>query len=227
MNYKAGFALFTFSLLVPTLANAQSPCGQSEAIEPGESIEELSDRCNVSIPALLEANDAESETELRAHHRLSLPAASDSKDWLAEARRAVEDAGKRIGEAASEAGSSASDYLAENPDLNEDFIRLGENLGLPGFETGPARGAWLKARLDPDDRLHFQAAGLPGDAELELGWLENERFHPLETVRSNEQGRFIFTLDEPEAMPSGEEVTFVVRTVDDRLRLASDPIRQP
>jgi len=103
-------------------------------------------------------------------------------------------------------------------------MKFGQDIGIPGFEQGPAKGAWLEVTLLPNATLHVRAAGLPGNRDLELGWYDGNEFRRADKLHSNERGRVDVKLKRPADLPEGFTTRFVLRTSDDKLRLASDRI---
>ncbi|QLF71533.1 hypothetical protein FE840_017830 (plasmid) [Peteryoungia desertarenae] len=211
-------------LLLAGPVDAQSPCQEVEQRGSEETLLQLAERCGVSLDRLLDANNANDLDDLRTRGELVIPQERSDADWLDRARQSVVEAGERIGDGATAAGRSASDYLRDQPDLNEDIVRFGEQLGLPGFETGSARGAQLDVRGEEGSRLTVQARGLPGDQEVRLGWLDESVFKPVDVLRTSRSGEINSSLEWPEGLPAGEAVTFVLQTEDGRLRLAADPV---
>lgn len=148
-------------------------------------------------------------------------ATDTAADWLSRARDAVQEAGRQIDEAATDAGRSASDYLSQNPDLNQDIIRLGESIGLPGVASKPWAGPDLAASPAGDGKVHLEASGLPGNAEVRIGVLSSTGVDVIETGTTDKAGDLTVDIDAPAA--SGGETVFVVETANGRVRLASDP----
>src|SRR5262245_31679518 len=95
----------------------------------------------------------------------AVPAAG--QEFLDKARQAVQDAGRKVDEAARSAGRSVRDFLTDNPDLNRDIVDFGQGLGLPGFaEAQPASGPVVSlsvAEGPPDSEVTVHASGLPGN----------------------------------------------------------------
>ncbi|MCJ8518724.1 hypothetical protein ABID21_001610 [Pseudorhizobium tarimense] len=206
--------------LLPGFATAERTCGAvaSDAGSPGSS----STTCKMPLGVLLAQTDTlatESETVDPVE-----PSDVDAGGWLDRAKQAVQDAGREIGEAATATGRSAAEYLSDNPDLNRQVLEFGQDLGVPGFGAAPASGARLDATLGSDGQLHIEAAGLPGNQEVHLGWLDQERFVALETLRTGDNGRIDTMVAMPADLTVNQQVTLAVETADRRLRLASDPI---
>ena len=205
-------------------AYAQTPCEDLEERLEGETLQQFAERCNTSLEGLLDANNADSLADLRSRDQLIVPQAGSDANWLERARQSVVDAGERIGDAATAAGRSASDYLKDQPELNQDIVRFGEQLGLPGFEAGPAVGAQLEVRPQEGTRLNVMARGLPGDSDVRLGWIEDGVFRPLQILTTGPRGEVDITVERPQTLPMGRTVTFALQTEDEKLRLATDPV---
>lgn len=155
-------------------------------------------------------------------------AADQAEDWLGRARVAVQEAGKRIEEGATAAGRNASEYLSQNPDLNQDIIRLGESIGLPGMTSEPHRGPELIAEGSDNGRVRLEAFGLPGDTEVNIGLKHpDDSIEVLETAMTGENGGLSVEIETPSELTEEDGVTFVIETSDERLRLASEPYMQP
>lgn len=149
---------------------------------------------------------------------------------LDKAREAVRDAGETIEDAARDAGRDASDFLADNPDLNRDILDLGQRMGLPGFEDAkPYAGPSLTAapvEAAPGADVMLTAAGLPGKAEVKLG------FGPpggdttvLATgLTTTDRGTLDQAVTVPDDARPGDKAVFTAETADGRVRLISAPV---
>lgn len=204
-------------------AAAEGSCGASD-LETG-----LSDRphltCGSNGLVLAQNTSASPEGSVEEGATVS-PAQSADEDadgWLNRAKQAVQDAGREIGEAATATGRSAADYLADNPDLNQQVLEFGQDLGIPGFDAERASGARLDAVL-ADGRLQIEAVGLPRNQEVQLGWLEQERFVALETLSTGANGAINTDIAMPAGLETDQQVILAVETADRRLRLTSAPI---
>ncbi|HEV7433598.1 MAG TPA: hypothetical protein VGO22_01805 [Pseudorhizobium sp.] len=218
--------LFASVVLIPSMAVAERGCGAAatpDTASPGYS----SSGCEMPLDILL-AQNATNDTGTAATESTAVDPVEapdvDAGGWLDRAKQAVQDAGREIGEAATATGRSAAEYLSDNPDLNRQVLEFGQDLGVPGFDAAPASGARFDATLESDGQLHIEAAGLPGNQEVQLGWLDQERFVELETLRTGDNGRIDITVAMPADLEVSQQVTLAVETADRRLRLASDPI---
>jgi len=224
LNFISIIAGASIGLTAPA-AWAATECDSVEQLRTGETVEQLAERCGVSLDALLEANRAESTTQLSSRDAIAVPRTSSEGDWLGRARSAIVGAGREVNDAASAAGRSISDYLKDQPDLNRDVLSLGETLGLPGINSEePSTGPRLDVVAGGDGVLTLSASGLPGNEDVMLGWLDNGIVRPVETLRTDERGRVKTSLARPEAIPVDTKVMFTIETTDKRLRLAADPI---
>ncbi len=206
-------------------AAAEGSCGASDLDA------RLSDRPNLTCGSnglVVAQNTAASSGGSVEQSATVSPAQSsdvDADGWLNRAKQAVQDAGREIGEAATATGRSAADYLADNPDLNQQVLEFGQDLGIPGFDAERASGARLDAVL-ADGRLQIEAVGLPRNQEIQLGWLEQERFVALETLSTGANGAINTDIAMPAGLEPDQQVILAVETADRRLRLTSAPITQ-
>ena len=207
----------------PSVA-VQATCGAVEHLRDGETVDQLAARCDVSVDALLKANNVDTADQLSSHDAIAVPVETVGDDWLERARAAVKEAGRQVNEAATAAGRSVSDYLKDQPDLNREVLSFGEKLGLPGVEAQPSTGPKLDVEAEGADRLNVSAAGLPGDREVVFGWLDADTVKTLETLRTDESGRVSASLLRSDDIPQSRRVMFVIETSDKKLRLAADPI---
>lgn len=151
---------------------------------------------------------------------------SESGEGLLDrAKKAVQDAGRNVGEAATATGRSAADYLSDNPDLGKQVLDFGKQVGVPGFETTADGGAQLTATRTDAGQLQVLAYGLPAEKDVNLGWLDGEEFRALQTLTADRNGQIDTTIETPSALASDQETTLAIETLDRRLRLASDPIK--
>ncbi|MBP1852895.1 LysM peptidoglycan-binding domain-containing protein [Rhizobium halophytocola] len=209
--------------VIPATATQQG-CKAVERLNGGENIEQLADRCGISVDALLRANDASSPDRLEEREVIAVPQDRLGKDWLERARGAVVDAGRQVTEAATAAGRSVSDYLKDQPDLNQEVLSFGERLGLPGVASGPTTGPRLEVVVQDEEKLEVSASGLPGNTDVIFGWLSDGVVEPLEKLATDSQGHLDATAQRPTALAHDNRVMFVVETADKRLRLAADPV---
>ncbi|MBP2233996.1 phage tail protein X [Sinorhizobium kostiense] len=226
LNPTAGFV--AAALCVLAFPAAAQPCGKTEALATGETLEQLAGRCSTTVEAILSANPSLERNEIRAGLQLEMPAEAADDDWLDRARDAVREAGERVDEAARAAGRSVSDYLSDQPDLNRDLLEFGERLGLPGISPSPTKGAELVVASKgtaPGEEVSLEAWGLPGNAEVTVGVRIGDEpdFRTVSRAKTDQSGMLKVTIPVPEEARAGQEIAFVVETVNRRVRLVSDP----
>lgn len=155
-------------------------------------------------------------------------APAGAQTLLDRAREAVEDAGEKIEDAARDAGRNASDFLADNPDLNRDILDLGQRMGVPGFEDAkPYPGPRLEApsAAAPGAVLTLSAVGLPGKADLRLGFGPPAGPFPvIATAVTSDRGALEAAVTVPADARPGETAVFSAETADGRLRLLTGPV---
>ena len=161
----------------------------------------------------------------------SVPASADSV--LDRARDAVREAGRKIDQAAKDAGRSVRDFLTDNPDLNRDILDFGQQVGVPGFEgakpqAGPGITLSMPAGV-PGAEVTIAAIGLPGDMDVAVGARPAtggapDSYQLLAHGHTDNRGVLFVTVRVPDAKP-GSEVVFLVETADLRVRLASEPLK--
>ncbi len=146
---------------------------------------------------------------------------------LDRARDAVRDAGQKIEDAAKEAGRSASDFLADNPDLNRDILDFGRKIGLPGFDQEkPAAGAGLAifpTRGQPGSRVILTVSGLPGKVPVTIGvGPPRSRYEVIGKTTTSERGGFETDVGVPDWAEAADRLVFTVESEDGRIRLVSE-----
>lgn len=207
--------------------HAQSSCGKTEPAEEGETLEKLAARCDTTAEALLAANPDIEGQAITEGLQFTMPAEASESDWLDRARGALQDAGRTIDEAATSAGRSASDYLAEQPDLNRDLLEFGERLGLSGVSTTAEEDPELNvtpSRGAVGSEVTLTATGLPRNTEVVVrATVPTSDLQEISRVETDASGRLQTTVPVPDQAQQGEELQFVIETADQRVRVASEP----
>jgi ABC-type transporter Mla subunit MlaD len=158
---------------------------------------------------------------------LASAAPASAQTLLDQARDAVRDAGKSIEDAARQAGRDATDFLAENPDLNRDIIDLGRRMGLPGFDDAPpylgADLAVAPPTAAPGSAVVLRAVGLPGKARVVAAFGPPRGEQPtIATGITDERGAIALDAAVPVAARPGDSGVFVIETENGRVRLVSE-----
>ncbi|MBN8994092.1 MAG: hypothetical protein J0H94_02625 [Rhizobiales bacterium] len=157
-----------------------------------------------------------------------LPAAPASADsFLDQARQAVQQAGKQIGNAAQQAGRSVRDFLTDNPDLNRDVVDFGEQVGMPGFDGAkPALGPVVLVSVPQGPSgatITLQVRGFPGDAPVDvLAEPAGGTATAIAHGTTSNRGDAFIDVTIPKAPDDGQNLTFVVATGDGRVSVRSE-----
>ena len=217
--------------LAVSAGKAQSSCGQSEAVAVGETLEQLADRCDTTTEAILSANPKIERGEVREGQQLAMPEATDDTNWIERTRRALQDTRRDIEDAAEAAGRSASEYLADRPDLNRDILEFGQRLGLPGVSAPEERSPELNvtpSRAAPGSEVTLTASGLPASTQVVIAvddaGTPGSSPQVLSGMETEPSGTLKATVTVPQDTRNGQQIRFVVETQDERMRLASEPL---
>ena len=212
----------TTALAAP--ASARSTCGFIEEMQPGETLEQLAERCGTEPGEILRVNDAETVADL-PEGKLKMPIFEEDAvdDFLGKARTAMEDAGRNIRDAANSAGKTVSDYLAETPDLSREISEFGERIGLPGGDAEPSRGPEVNVEKMDGGKFEVEASGLPGNEDVRIGLRRGDSLTILDTVETDTAGKLSAEIEIPaKTVEAGGDAVIVVETADERVRLVSD-----
>ena len=203
---------------------AQSDCGPATAAQSGETLEDVAERCGVSVEALRDANP-DLSGELGDGTAVAMP--SETDDLLRRAGDILRDAGREIEGAAREAGQSVADYLSSNPDVGRDIQEFGERYGVPGFQTqGQEIGANITiepGELVAGETVTVRARGLRENVEAEVGLGSGgSDYEVVAQTRTDSWGRIETEVTLPDWISASENIVIVIETQN--VRLTSDPV---
>lgn len=231
-------ALFAAGLAAP--AAAQSPCGDSYTIGPGDTLYAVTQACRVPMVELLAANPRiDNPRNLQVGWTLDMPGARDERANLqprggAEPRhdrgerQARGDyrvrAGDTLAGIAAEIGVSLADLLAANAGIDPYDLAIGETISLPGeSEPDRDRDRWREARslsVSPDRGLPGQLVTLSGsnfepNAQVRIGVGEPEsEYRVIETARASADGDIRIQTEVPEWADRGEDLVWTMVGAD-------------
>jgi len=157
----------------------------------------------------------------------TLASPASAQTLLDQARDAVRDAGRSVEDAARQAGRDATDFLADNPDLNRDIIDLGKRMGLPGFEDARAYvGANLSVAppaAAPGATVVLTATGLPGSTAVIAAFgAPRGNQAAIATGTTDARGTIELNATVPASATPGAAAVFAIETEDGRARLVSE-----
>ncbi|SCY93301.1 hypothetical protein [Paracoccus tibetensis] len=171
-------------------ASAQS-CPAAVPFGSQDRLDELAARCNVTPEAILRANDVGAEADLGTAGAVAIPRprADDADGLLDRAGDVLEDTAEQADALATEAGSRASDFVADTD--------LGGALS-PGPQISMARL--------PTGSFRIEAGGLPPASEVRLALWQGETLLADATRAADAEGEVAVDLAAAGHVASGPQV---------------------
>lgn len=235
-----GAALTLLAFAAPAGAEPQAACGEAVAVEPGDTLHRIAERCGTSVPALLDANpDIADPNLINAGQRLKLPPADEAVSAEALAEEPPEDGGHPVRSGntlysiAEELGTTVADVVEANPGLDPASMPIGRIINSPGEEragAGPPPGeatiSVSAGHAMPGEPVSVRASGFPADMAVEIGaGPPQSEFDVIARTRSDSRGMVQESLEVPDWASSHPQLVFIVQTPDARTRVVSEPIR--
>lgn len=131
--------------MMGTAANAQSPCGPSYVMQPGDTLFAVTQQCGVPLPALLDANPQIGDiNDIAVGTAIAIPGgpgaapqppAADAPQppAAADAQTHTVAPGESLSAIARQFGVTVEDLMAANPGLDPGGLQIGITIRLPGF----------------------------------------------------------------------------------------------
>lgn len=129
--------------MMGTAAQAQSPCGPSYVMQPGDTLFRVTQQCGVSLQALLDANPAiEDINDIAVGTAIAIPGgpgaapqppADAAPPPAADAQTHTVGPGESLSAIARQFGVTVEDLMAANPGLDPGGLQIGITIRLPGF----------------------------------------------------------------------------------------------
>ncbi|WP_375174368.1 DUF5818 domain-containing protein [Pseudooceanicola sp.] len=218
-----GLATLVATAGLATAASAQSRCGQSYTIEPGDTLYRVSQQCRVSLARIMDLNPSlGNPRDISVGTRLQLVAGgSDTAPTRDQGNRYRIEPGDTLADVAGRFGVSLIELLQENEDVDPFALAVGELLDIPG--DGPASTIDLNPQSGtPGSLLTVTARNLrPSDyVTLGVGPRASE-WNAIREAQVNAQGDLRTELRVPDWAEAGDDLIFVVDT-DRGLTLKSD-----
>lgn len=165
-----------FLVLATTPASAQSPCGPTTTVQPGDTYFAIAQRCDVSIGALEQMNPEVSPNNLQVGQTLQLTSDAQRAEPMPEDRYQVQ-AGDTLYSVAQAMGITVEALLAANPDIDPNALQAGQMLvppqfGAPGDPADPHPGTQVSGILTPEGVECQALRGHDGELYTLLGNLE-------------------------------------------------------
>ncbi len=144
-------------MLAPSAATAQpSPCGPTTTVQAGDTYFAISQRCDVSVQFLEEANPGVDPNNLQVGQTLDLTTETNARaaEPMPQDRHEVQ-AGDTIFSVAQAMGVTVDALLRANPDIDPDALRIGQIImppafGAPGDPVDPGPETRISGILTPE-----------------------------------------------------------------------------
>jgi len=164
-------------------AAAQSPCGDTEVVVFGDTLQAIAERCDATVEALRRANPQVDADALDVGRTLVIPTATGEVpatitytvqpgDWLTQLAERFD--------------TTVADILDLNPEItNPNLIRPGQELILPVGAAG-ARAESVIIAPDsgpPGTPIAITASGFPANTEVTVS-LGEQNADPFSTIRA-------------------------------------------
>lgn len=242
MTRHAGpvLALSTLLLALPAFAQAQSPCGEKTAVERGDTLSRIAERCDVTERALMALNPRiGGSRDLRVGMEIAVRGGSStSGDTLDRLGNLAGEAGDALAGVAKDLSSSAQELLEKNPDVRERLEGFGQRLG--NVVSPPDRGGSTDRRAVPQggsvsvsrreaaagETVSVTAKGLPHNAQVVIGaGRPQAAYDVVQTARTGPDGSLNLELRLPDWTSDMGRVVLVVAAEDGAWALRSEPVR--
>lgn len=234
----AGFAILS-AAASSGRAQAPSQCGDSVAVEAGDTLRRIAERCGISVSVLLRANpDISNPDIIHTGQKLTIPGGDDAGTSAAGAGSGAAvtesaDGAYQVGSGdtlyaiSEKLGVPVADVIEANPGLDPSNIPIGRVIDLPSGDLPSAAAISVSAGYAaPGERLSIRASGFPPDAPVEIGaGPPRSEFEIVARARSDSRGGMQHALELPGWASKHRELVFVAQTPDGRIRATSDPIR--
>lgn len=194
-------------LILGASAASAQPCPAAVPFGPQDRLEELAARCNVTPGAILRANDVGNEADLRAAGAVAIPRppADDAAGLLDRAGDVLEDTAEQPDALATEAGSRASEFVADTD--------LGEAL-TPTPDASAQAPQISVARLEADS-YGIEAGGLAPALRVRLTLWQGETLLAEASRAADAGGAIVADLDATAHIASGPPVRAELTADDD------------
>jgi LysM repeat protein len=186
----------------------------------GDTLTSISQRCNTSVEAFLEANPEVTDRDLiYVGQELAVPDAQTPDT----PQTYVVKAGDTLTRIAAAFDVTVEALLEENPAIQDrNLIYVGQRLALPGAGV-TQRVTVTPTSGPPGTRVHVSAAGFPANAEVQVGaGVVNSEFGIVEDARTDDDGKLTREIILPEFVEAGEEWVVVVRLVGAEIKGTSN-----
>lgn len=192
-------------------AQAQSRCGPTYEIRPGDTLYSVAQRCRVALAQIADWNPGLEPRDLAVGQRIRLSAGTDGGGQTGEGGYRVRP-GDTMYSIARRFGLSLIELLRANEDVDPFDLAVNTLLDLPGDAP---RGTVSLSRPSgaPGSQLRFSASGLRPDDWVTLGvGRQASDWRPLRQAKVGPRGKLSGRLTVPTWAEPGEDLIFVIDT---------------
>ncbi|EAQ03760.1 gamma-D-glutamyl-L-diamino acid endopeptidase I [Pseudooceanicola batsensis HTCC2597] len=212
---RLGAAALIATAGLATVASAQSRCGQSYTIQPGDTLYRVSQQCRVSLARIMDLNPSLGDPrDISVGTRLQLVSGAGQNGAPPRDRgdQYRVESGDTLAEVAERFGVSLFELISENDDVNPFALAVGELLDIPG--DGPAASIGLSTdNGPPGSRVTIDARNLRPSDYVTIGvGPQASEWEALREARVDGDGRLSADLRVPEWSEPGDDLIFVVDT---------------
>ncbi len=198
-------------------AEAQTQCGASYTIEPGDTLYKISQACRISLSRIYDLNPGIDPHSLAVGERITLASGTSGGDSDDRNASRGDDSytvepGDTAFAIAQTLGLSVVELMNQNPGLNPLSMAVGEVLDLPtgdrnaGIRIQPQEGP-------PRAEVEIRAYNLRPDDIVTIGAGRTaSEWRAITSARVNENGVMESTVRVPARFGAGEDIVFVVDT---------------
>lgn len=210
-----GTILLWLAAASPSLTMAAGgPCGQSYTVVFGDTLNQIAERCQTSIPALLRANPGiDNPNLIYVGTRLEIPPPQEEDSQTVYTVRR----GDTLGQIAAKFQTTVSALVRANPEItNPDLITVGQRLAIPEQREPDRPTVTISpTRGPPGTTVQVRGRGLPPSTSLQVGaGVVNTEFGVVDRAATDRNGRLNTELTIPNFAQPGEEWVVVVRQVE-------------
>lgn len=202
---------------VAASAQAQSRCGPTYEIQPGDTLYQVTQQCRVSLSRIYDLNDIGNPrdiavgTQLRLVSDASTPAEGGDGTARAGSTYQVE-SGDTAYSIAQAFGVSLMSLLAENENLDPLRMAVGETLNIPDGDRNAAFNI-TPLSAEPGDEVTVRARGLTPNTYVTLGAGQSaSEWRVLRNAQVAPDGELVTEVRVPEWVEAGDILTFVIDT---------------
>lgn len=196
-------------------AAAQSRCGASYSIQPGDTLYRVAQQCRVSLSRIMDLNPGLNPRDLSVGTRLQLVAGSTG-GCTTQPRdpgdRYRVQSGDTMADVAARFGVSLFELLNSNEEVDPFSLAVGELLDIPG--DGPSAAVSISPQSGPPgSRVTVSARNLRPDDYVTVGVGERaSEWRGLREVRVGGDGALSVEVNAPDWTEPGDDLIFVVDT---------------